>query len=140
MPSSNDFARKMLDHMIGKTSFPMPTGNLYLGLATSAPTPASTGASFNEVTTGTYVDYVRKAVSESDFDPADTSRQLINNVKLTFVNPGVGSSGNVTHVVLLDASTGGNIIRYIAITGQPIAISNNNLPTFPIGSLIFNWD
>lgn len=98
-------ARKTLDHIVGKTSFTMPT--VWVGLFTAVPTDAGGGT---EVTGGSYA---RVATVGGNWNaaagsaPASTS----NSATLTFPT----ATADWTTVVafgLFDASTAGNLLAW----------------------------
>jgi hypothetical protein len=94
-------ARKTLDHLLGKTSFTMPTA--YVGLYTAAPTDAGGGT---EVSGGSYA---RVATSGATWNaaagsaPASTS----NAAAVTFPLA-TGSWGTALAFGIFDAATAGN--------------------------------
>lgn len=121
------------------TAFPLPAG-IYLALFTSDPTDAKTGA---EVSTVAWPAYARQdAASGAAISTgwAAPSSGVTSNAKaLTFAaNNGAGSVV-VTHIGLMDAATGGNLLYH-----SPLAASKTIDPTdsvsFPIGAISISVD
>lgn len=130
MAGLTDFAEnKVLDHLVGKTSWTMPS--VWIALFTAAPTDAGGGT---ECTGGSYA---RKSTAGSDWAAA-ASGASSNAAAITFVTPS-GSWGTATHFALMDASTAGNMLAWNALT-TPQAIGTGNLVQFAIGALTTSAD
>jgi hypothetical protein len=124
--SFNDYAEnKILDHIVGKTSFTMPS-TVYLALFTTAVNDAGGGT---EATGGSYA---RKLTAGSDWVAAAAGASS-NATVITFVTP-TGSWGTVTHFALMDASTAGNYLGWSDLTTSQ-AIGTGNTVSFAIGAL-----
>ena len=117
-------SNKVLEHMVGKTAWTMPTA--YVALFTAAPSDAGGGT---ECTGGSYA---RKATAGSDWGTA-ASGAITNTAAITFVTP-TGSWGTATHFALMDASTSGNMLAWAALT-TPQAIGSGNQVSFAAGDL-----
>ena len=106
--SLSDYAEnKVLDHITGKTAFTMPT--IYVGLKTADPTDDNSGGT--EPTAGTG-GYARVTTDGDSWDTA-ASGATANAKKLTFATSTTAwSTGatELTHFILMDALTGGNMI------------------------------
>ena len=126
---SNYAAHKILDHIVGKTSFTMPT--VWVALCTAAPTDASIGSTLVEAT---YTDYARKSTAGSDWDVA-AGRVTANAAAITFVICSASSS-TVSHFALVDSATTaqGNVLAWGALSA-PLAVSAGIQPVFAIGAL-----
>ena len=77
---------RLLDHVVGKTSFTMPA-TVSLALGTAAPTSATTGVWANECTASAYAVYSRFATTEATWTVAATSAdpsQVKNASTITF--------------------------------------------------------
>lgn len=130
MAGLTDYAEnKVLDHIVGKTSFTMPS--VWVALFTAAPSDAGGGT---ECTGGSYA---RKSTAGSDWVAA-ASGASSNAAAITFVTPS-GSWGTVTHFALMDASTSGNMLAWNAVT-TPQAVGTGNLVQFAIGALTLTAD
>src|SRR4051812_23251845 len=100
-------ARKVLDHLVGKTSFTMPA-TVYLALFTVLPSDANAGAT--EVSGGSYARIQTNSPATNwnaaaGSAPASTS----NNVDFTFATASA-DWGTVIGWGLFDASTVGNLL------------------------------
>lgn len=125
MSSFSDYAEnKVLDHIVGKTSFTMPT--VYLALFTAAPSDSGGGT---EVSGN---NYSRKSTAGSDWVAA-SGGATSNATVLTFATPS-GSWGTVTHFALFDASTTGNMLAWAPLSASQ-AVGTGNTVSFAIGDL-----
>lgn len=132
MSISHYLANKENDHLIGKATY-TPPATLYLALCTAAPSASDTGSTITE--TG-YTSYARLAVTGSDFENSgDTTAAIISNTSiLTFAESTGGSSGTITHVALVDAASGGNLLQFTALDSS-ITASTNEAPRVTAGNL-----
>jgi hypothetical protein len=132
---SNYLENKILEHIIGKTAYTMPTA--YLALCTADPTDAGTGASMNEVSNSN--GYARVATSGADWGAA-ASGAIANAVEKSF-SEASGSWGTPTHFAILDSGTygAGNMLVHGSIT-TPKAIASGDTPKFAIGELDITLD
>lgn len=112
MPGSltNYAEDKLLDHILGTTSYTRPT--VYLALYTTAPTESSSGT---EVTGGSYV---RKAVSFT----ASSSGASSNSSNVDFTGM---PACTVVAVGVLDALTSGNLLLYAALSVSKAVLAND---------------
>lgn len=98
---SNFAENKLLDHIVGKSSFSKPT--VYVGFCTADPGEEATGVNCNEVS-NTH-GYARTPTSADDWNSA--SGGAIDNANAITSPCATGSWGEVTHYVLLDSGTYG---------------------------------
>lgn len=125
MASFTDFTEnKVLDHVVGKTSWTMPA--IWVALFTAAPSDAGGGT---ECTGGSYA---RKSTAGSDWAAA-SGGATSNAAAITFVTP-TASWGTATHFALMDASTAGNMVAWAPLTTSQ-AIGTGNTVSFAIGDL-----
>jgi hypothetical protein len=125
MSSFTDYCEnKVLDHVVGKTSFTMPS--IWIALFTAAPSDTGGGT---EATGGSYA---RKSTAGADWAAASGGATSNANA-ITFVTP-TGSWGTVTHFALMDASTAGNMIAWAPLT-TPQAVGTGNTVSFAVGEL-----
>jgi len=129
--ASNYLENKVLDHVIGGTTFTAPT-NLYLALFTNdggnAATNLEAGTLTDEVSTSS-TGYVRKAVSFG----AASSGSSSTDATVTF-DAATANWGTITHVAVMDASSSGNVLFWGAVTtsktiesGDTFQVSSGNL-------------
>jgi len=122
--------QKVLEHIVGKTSFTMPA-NVWVALFTAAPSDAGGGT---ECTGGSYA---RKQTVGANWGTA-SGTSIANAQLVTFVTPS-GSWGTATHFAIMDAATVGNQIGWAALT-TPQAVGSGNLVEFAIGALVVTLD
>lgn len=136
MASFSDFLElELLDHVFGGADYTRPA-TVYMALCTSAPTDASTGSTLTEAN---YTGYARKAVTNNNTNfPAASSGSKSNGTAIVF-DPCTGGSSTVTHFAIVDASSGGNVLGWGALTAQ-LAVSNGITPEFGVGALTITLD
>jgi len=129
--SFSDYAEgKVLDHVFSlAAAYPRPT--LYLGVSTTDPTDA--GSSATEPAGGAYA---RIATTASDWQR--TGSVVDNTSQLSFPEA-TASWGTLTHFVMYDAATGGNVIAHTELTSAK-AIASNETLRFPVGNITFTLD
>lgn len=126
---------KILDHIVGKTSFTMPTA--YVALATAAITDAHTGATFTEVANAN--SYARVATAGADWNAA-AAGAIDNANDITFPEAS-GSWGEVTHFCLCDSGTwGAGAVLGHSILGAAKTIGSGDTPKFAAGDLDLTLD
>jgi hypothetical protein len=135
---SDYLENKLIDQIFRGQSAPTTT-TLYVGLLTAAPSDSGGGT---EVSGGSYA---RVAVSSSLSNWAGTqsagstvassgsSGQTSNNGAITFPTPTAGW-GTVTHFGIYDASSGGNLLFFGALTIAK-TVNQADTVTFPAASL-----
>lgn len=128
MPVSTYAANKMLDHQLGKTAWTMPT--VYVGL--SYTTPAIGGTGVTEPSGGAYA---RVATTGSTWTAA-ASGASSNAAVITFPTATAdwGSANSMTHGVLYDAATGGNLLGFGTLSTAR-QVLNGNIAAIAIGGL-----
>ena len=116
---------KVLDHLVGKTSFTMPTA--YIGLSTADPLDDASG---NAEPSGN--NYSRVTTDGDDWD-ASSGGATANAAALTFPEAS-GSWGTITHFAIWDAATVGNMLAHGDLTASK-AIGIGDTASFAIGDL-----
>lgn len=109
---SNYAENKVLDHILGTTSYTMPT--VYLALYTVAPTEGTSGT---EVTGGSYA---RKTVAFT----ASASGATSNSANVDFTGM---PACTVVAVAVCDALTSGNIIAYGTLNANKVVAAGDTL-------------
>lgn len=116
---STYFANGFLDRMFRNQAFTVSA--TYAALATSAP---SDGAAGTEVSGN---NYARKQISANGGSaPAwgtVSAGSVSNGAAVTFATPS-GSWGTVTHMMIMDASTSGNMLAYGDVTDNAVAAND----------------
>lgn len=127
--ASNYLENKVLDHVLTATTYTQPAAR-YLGLFTntggSAATNLESGILTDEVSGGSYA---RQAVSFA----AASNGTSATNATVTF--PAASANwGTITHVAVMDAASGGNVLFWGAVTtaktietGDTFQVSSGNL-------------
>lgn len=119
---SNYLENALINAVLRNTSYTSPSV-VYVGLYTSDPTDANTGT---EVSGGSYA---RKAVTFG----APSNGASSNSALIEF-NQATANWGTVTHMGILDASTGGNLLFHGALTSSK-TIENGDVFKFDASSL-----
>jgi hypothetical protein len=120
----------ILDHLVGKTSFTMPT--CYLALSTADPLDDASG--LTEPVGGSYA---RKQTAGGDWNAA--SGGAIDNANdLSFVTA-TGDWGTISHLALMDAATLGNMLAHGALTASK-DVDNGDTAKFSAGEINITLD
>lgn len=134
MPGFTDAVeRAILDGVLQDSSF---TGyaTLYIGLSSTTPTEAGGGAT--EPSGGAYA---RVATTGADWSAASGTApaQKTNTAAKTFATATADwvSGANLTHFVLYDALTAGNMVAFGPLT-TPKPVLNGDTPSFAASSLV----
>jgi len=116
MSAMSDYLEnKVLDHVLGTTSYTMPA-TVYIGLST---------ASFNDDNSGTELSggsYARQSIA---FDAAASG--TTDNTSAVDFPTATASWGTVSHYGLFDASSGGNLLIHGAFTASKAVASGDIL-------------
>lgn len=120
---------KVLDHIVGKTSFTMPTA--YVALFTVAPTDAGGGT---EVSGGSYA---RESTAGADWNAASSG--AISNANAITFTTATGDWGTVVACALFDAATSGNMLAWGDLTTSK-AVNSGDTASFAAGDLDITLD
>jgi hypothetical protein len=126
--------RYILEHLVGKTTWAVPT--VACALCTAGPGDAGSGSGINEVANSN--NYARKATAGLWNSAA--AGAIDNSGAITF-NQASGSWGTVTHFALVSSATWGE--GYVLCHGDlttPKAIGNGDTPSFAAGDLDITCD
>jgi len=127
----SDYAEAALvNHTLRGTAYTAPA-TTYLRLNTSACTDSSAG------TEATYTGYARAAITSNttNWSAPGTDGTVSNTATVTIGAANSGSTQTVTHAVLMDASTGGNMIWCQALGTSRTINTGDPAPYFPAGSI-----
>ena len=125
--------RAILDGVIQDPSF---TGyaTLYIGLSSTTPAEAGTGAT--EPSTGSYA---RVSTVAADWSAASGTAPAVktNTATKTFPTATADwvSGANLTYFCLFDASTAGNLVAF-GLLGTAKPVLNGDTPSFAAGALV----
>lgn len=145
MAGKSDYLEnKFLDWLLRGQAFTAPT-NVYVALFTAAPTDAGGGT---EVSGGSYArvqvasalaNWAGTQSAGSTTASSGTSGQTSNNGTITFPAP-TASWGTVTHFGIFDASSGGNLLYWAALTTSKTVNNGDSAPSFAAGTLTITED
>ena len=116
---------KVLDHVFGGTAYTAPS-TLYVGLFTAAPSDTGGGT---EVSGGSYA---RKSMP--DMTVSGTSPTTATNGAAVEVVTATGSWGTITHTGIFDASSGGNLLCWAALSASKV-VASGDVIRFDAGDL-----
>ena len=126
--SLNDYLElKLLEEIVGKTAFVMPTAYIALSRAD----PGESGAGVDEPTIGS-LGYARIATTAANWGTAAAG--AIANAQILSYAEATGSWGACTHWIAYDAATGGNPLFYGELT-VPKTITTGDTASIAIGAL-----
>jgi hypothetical protein len=135
--ASDYLENQLIDHIFRGATYTKPT-HLWFALFTSAPSDSGGGT---EVTGGSY--------ARVDLPPSNTNwtatqggttgassgtgGQTSNAVAITLAAP-TANWGTVTHYGIFDASVGGNLLLWDALTASRNILNGDPAPSFAIGA------
>lgn len=128
----------IVDHLFRTRTWAKPTA-LYLALFTAAPSDSGGGT---EVSGGAYT-RVNLAPLNANWaatqggttgDSSGSGGQTSNALAITFPAP-TGNWGTVTHFAIMDASSGGNMLIWDALTASRTILSGDPAPSFAASAL-----
>ena len=128
MSFSNYLETKVLDHVFGGAAYTAPS-TLYLALFTSNPNEDASGTEVSAVGTA----YVRQAATFT------TTGNTASNTSAIEFPTATAAFGVVSHVGLMDASTGGNLLAYAALSSSK-DIATGDVFRVPTGDLDISLD
>ena len=141
---SDYLENKIIDWMIRGQSY-TPPATLYFGLTTSACSDSATGT---EVSGGSYArvgvtaslaNFAGTQSAGSTTASSGTGGTTSNNGAITFATPSA-NWGQVTHVIVMDASTSGNLLFCIALTAMKNINNGDPAPSFAAAALSIQID
>ena len=128
MSFTNFLETEILDHVFAGSAYTAP-GTLYLALYTAA--PGETGGGTEVTTSGTA--YARQSVAFT------TTGNTTSNSAAVEYPTATSAFGTVTHVGVFDASTGGNLMAYAALSSSK-TIDTGDVFRVPTGDLDITLD
>jgi hypothetical protein len=124
MSFSNYLETEILDHVFGGNAYTAPS-TLYLALLTAV-SDGETGSVTEVSTSGTA--YARETVAFT------VSGNTASNTAAVEYSTATANFGTITHVGVYDASTGGNLMAYAALTSSK-TIETGDVFRIPAGDL-----
>lgn len=130
MGSFTDFLEnELLDHVFGGAAYTAPA-TLHVGLSTTTITDAG-----GNITEPSGNGYARVSVTNNATNfPAASGGAKANGTAIDFGSASGGAWGTVTDFFIADASSGGNILGYGALSASK-TIADGDSANFPIGDL-----
>jgi hypothetical protein len=122
--SKSDYLENIIINLVLRNVGYTPAATVYVALYTAAPSDAGGGT---EVSGNAYA---RVAITFSAASGGSTS----NSGTLTFATPTPSGWGTVTHFGIFDASSGGNLLYWNALTASK-TINAGDTVTFAAGTL-----
>lgn len=132
---SNAVELKVLEHLVAKTSYTMPTSPTYLALVTVAVGETDTAATLTEAT---YTGYARKSVAGSDWGAA-AAGQIANANAITFAACTAGTSTVIGFALVTSSSGAGDIIVFGTLASMSVSATQTPV-NFAVGSLVITAD
>lgn len=131
MPNTNYLNNKLVEAIISRAAFEAPS--YFVGVSTTTPTLA--GGNVTEPAIGT-AGYARVEVTEAEFTAA-ANGSVSNIAAQSFpISTGVWlANAPLTHFVVYDAATAGNLMHFNTIPGTPQGIVEDTTLTIPAGGL-----
>jgi hypothetical protein len=148
MAAMSDYLEnRLIDHVFRGVAYTAPT-NIYIGLFTATPSDSGGGT---EVSGGSYARSPAIACTTTAWastggattttnPSAGTSGTTSNNAAVTWAVAPTANWGVVTSIGAFDASTGGNLLFYGALTTSKTINSGDAAPSFAISALTFTID
>lgn len=135
MSQMSDYLEDAIRNWFKGTAFPSAPTNVYVGLASAAPSDSSFGTEL------AYTNYARQAISASTGWTSGSagSGQISNSAAITF--PAAGASGvpvTATHFFIADAVSAGNLLMWAALGASRI-INQGDDARFAIGALVLTF-
>lgn len=124
--NTTHFLNRVMGNVFNVNTNPGLPTNYYIGLSTSAPNVS--GGNVTEPTGG---DYAR--VQLSSLAASGTAGVVTNNAAVSFPESSA-AWGTMTHFVIFDASTGGNLLMYDTLSTAR-AVEANTIVTIKTNSL-----
>lgn len=133
MPGSiSNYAENIfLEHLVGRTSWSVPT--VYLALSTAPITDATTGSSITEPSGNNY----SRILTTGGWGAASDG-SITNSAAFSFPTAS-GDWGTITYFALVDNSSGGNILAWAELVASK-TITTGDVLQFSIGSLTITAD
>ncbi|MCC7462087.1 MAG: hypothetical protein IT480_06440 [Gammaproteobacteria bacterium] len=141
---SDYLENNLIDWLLRAQSF-TPPATVYVGLLTAAPSDSGGGT---EVSGGSYArvsvasslaNWAGTQSAASTTASSGTGGTTSNNGAITFPSP-TANWGTVTHVGIYDASSGGNLLIWAALTTSKTVNNGDAAPSFAAAALSFQID
>jgi hypothetical protein len=130
---SDYLEQALINHIFRGTAYTGP-GTVYVALYTAAPSDSGGGT---EVSGGAYA---RQAITSNttNWSAPGTGGTSSNNNAITFPTA-TASWGTITHIGILDASSGGNLLMHAALTGGSVTVNSGQVFSLPASQLTIQF-
>lgn len=133
MASASDFTENMIVEAYFRGGSWTPPTNIYVALCTAATTDADTGSTITEVSGGSYA-RVQIDPGSSNWTATSGTDGITGNASTLTYPIATADWGDVSHIALCDASSGGNLLFHGALSATR-TVSNGDVVSFNAGSL-----
>lgn len=127
--AATNYLERRLLHFIFKNnslSFSSPGDSIYVGLATAVTNTGELGSS--EITEATFTNYARQQVTASNWTLVgsdSTDQQTATNAANIEFPASGGTNNTITHIIIADAASSGNILFVGALDVQKVIESGD---------------
>ena len=116
------------DYIFRGTAIPAVT--THIGLSTTTPAEDGTG-----VTEPVAMGYARQALTTTEFNTGSSAGTIANaGAAITFPTA-TGNWGTITHFVIYDALSAGNLLYFDALSSGSVTVNTNDVARFAINAL-----
>lgn len=136
--SKSDYLENaILDHVYGSTSWSKPA-TVYVALFTTSPSDSGGGT---EVSTGTWTNYARVAVTNNTTNwPNASSGVKSNGTEISFGTATIsGSAPTVVAAATYDAASSGNLLHWATLSTNKV-VNNGDVVKFNVGGITITED
>lgn len=132
MPNTNFLKNAVANSILGGVSY--VAAGYFVALSTTTPTAAGTGATEPTIGVG---GYARASVLPANMTAA-VGGVKSNSVDIVFPTATADWASNaaITHFVVYDAATAGNMLAYVPVPGTAQGIVAGSTFRIPVGSLV----
>lgn len=126
------FLTLVANHTFGiqvNSNVPSLPSNYYIGLSTTSPTAAGGNVSEPSTSAG----YSRKLITGLTTSTDGTTK----NSSIISFNESTSSWGTITHFVIYDAASGGNLLMYGALS-SPRVVEASTTMSIPVNNLVLS--
>lgn len=139
--ASNYLEESVLNHVLTNVAtsgaaYTAPSA-VYVSLHTGSPGEDNSGA--NEIPTGATYNYQRESATFGSTSTVGNTVSISTNATITFNQAASSYPADVTHIGLYDASTGGNLLFYGALSTQK-TVTTGDIFQINSGSLTITLD
>ena len=127
--AATNYLERRLLHFLFKNnslSFSSPGDSIYVGLATAVTNTGELGSS--EITEATFTNYARQQVTASNWTLVgsdSTDQQTATNAANIEFPASGGTNNTITHIIIADAASSGNILFVGALDVQKVIESGD---------------